>query len=98
MPFPDEGVFVVSADQDHAVDGGSLLTLFFIIFAVGGILFGGGMTLFFMLFELITALLCGELAEFPELFMNSPWLMIFLFSGISYGGIMGLITILARRK
>lgn len=82
----------------YGIAGGSLIGLFFFIFIFGGFLFGAAMTISFMLMELLSTLLLGQIHQFPKLFMDTPWWLIFLFCGIGYGAGMGLLTVLAKRK
>lgn len=72
--------------------------LFCLIFIVLGGLFGVFMTIGFMLIELLVALIFGEIHEFPSLFMSTPWWMILAFCWASFGGIMGVISVIAKLK
>lgn len=82
----------------HDIGAESLAGLFFIIFIVGGVLFGAAMTVGFMLIEFLSALIFGQLHLFPELFMDTPWWLMFLFCSLGYGLSMGLLTVLAKKK
>lgn len=84
-------------EWDSTFAGGSV-GLFLAFLILGGGMFGILMTAGFMVMEFLTALLVGQLASFPELFLTTPWWQLLLFCWLGFGGAMGLITVLAKRK
>lgn len=76
----------------------NLLPLF-----LGILLFGGGFFATFM--ALGMAVICAiatwifaGLSAIPEMLKELPWLQLFAFCWLSFGGVMGILTVLARRK
>lgn len=59
-----------------------------------GLAFGILMTLGFMLLEFIITLFDGSISEFNKLFLETPWWMIFLFSWLGFGSIMGALNLI----
>lgn len=72
--------------------------LFFLIFMVTGGLFGIFMTLGFMLIGVVICLLFGQPQVIPDLFAEIPWWGCLAFCWVAFGGSMGIITVLAKRK
>ena len=77
---------------------GSLLGFACYIFLFMGGLFGVLMTAGFMLIELFATLLAGEIAEFPSLFMQTPWWLICLSCWVLFGAAMSVVTLIAKRR
>jgi len=77
---------------------GSLLSLAIYIFLFMGGLFGVLMTAGFMLIELFVTLLAREIAEFPSLFMQTPWWLICLTSWVLFGVAMSVVTLIAKKR
>lgn len=65
---------------------------------VMGIPFGLFMTLGFMLITVIACLCVGQPEAIPSMFTELPWLALFLFSFLLFGGAMSIVTLLASRK
>lgn len=76
----------------------SAVSIFLYCFLFFGGFFGITMTLAFMFIEMLVCLIFGEMCSFGELFLDTPWWMLFLFCTVASGGSMGIITVLARRK
>ncbi len=68
------------------------------IFVIFGGLFGIGMTLVAMLIAANITFLFGTLADVLEMLKSIPWWLILTIGWIGYGGTMGIIETLARRK
>ncbi len=68
------------------------------IFLIAGGLFGTLMTAAYMIITALVAVIFGSAAEIPFLLTEIPWLFIFAFSWIGFGGAMGIIETLASRK
>lgn len=81
------------------VDNTSIFALMIVFTLVGTIFFGLGMTIGFMLIELIIGLIfIWKEPNIWALFLDTPWHLIFLGSGLPCGIIMGGITVFARKK
>lgn len=63
-------------------------------FMIIGIFFGIFITLGFMLLEFLVTLFLGLISDFPQLFSETPWLMLFLFAWLVSGAVMGILSIL----
>lgn len=75
----------------------NMILLMFFIFSA--LFFGAAMTVGFMLIELIvTLLVMGSLAEFPALFMSTPWWLIGLGSGGAFGVVMTILSFIANKR
>ena len=83
------------AVQDLGIS--KLLLLFFVFFFMGGF-FALFMTMGFMLIEVLLCLIFGMPREISVLFAETPWWMLFASVWVLFGGAMGIITILAKRK
>ena len=70
------------------------ISFIILVWMIAGLLFGLFMTLGFMLIEYLAALFTGSISDFPQLFMETPWWMIFLFAWLGFGGIMSLLSII----
>lgn len=68
------------------------------LFVVAGGMFSILFTPMMMLYGMLMLALFGEFSEIPALFTDFPWLQMFAFAWIGFGGAMGLVTVLARRK
>lgn len=68
----------------------SEFTLFLHLFIFAGGLFAIFMTIGFILIEFVITLLLGKIGWFPELFMDTPWWLVFISCWILFGGIYGL--------
>ena len=76
--------------------GSSLLIIMFLFMAV---FFGLSMMVGFMLIEFITTLIVtGSLSACGEIFMETPWWLIALGSGIPFALIMTIIEAIANKK
>lgn len=80
----------------HGFDGS--LSLFFPVFFLMGGLFAIFMTLGMMLLPVIFALLDGQPQAIPSMIAEIPWWALFLFCWVGFGGAMGFITVLSKRK
>ena len=69
-----------------------------LVFILMGGLFGLFMTVGFMALTPLLLWLFGEGDSIGELFMMAPWLDMFFMSWLLFGGVMGVITVLAKRK
>lgn len=65
---------------------------------LGGGMFGIFMTLGMMLLAVIAALLVGQPEAIPSMFTDIPWGYVLLFCWLSFGAIMGILTVMAKRK
>lgn len=83
------------AVQDLGIS--KLLLLFFVFVFMGGF-FALFMTMGFMLMEVLLCLIFGMPREISVLFAETPWWMLFASVWVLFGGAMGIITILAKRK
>ena len=72
--------------------------IFLLVFILMGGLFGLFMTVGFMALTPLLLWLFGEGDSIGELFMMAPWLDMFFMSWLLFGGVMGVITVLAKRK
>ncbi len=72
--------------------------IFFFVFILMGGLFSIFMTVGLMLFGIILCLVEGQAQAIHSLFTEIPWWGLFLLSWILFGGTMGIITVLAKRK
>ena len=73
-------------------------SLFWRIFLIMGGFFGVAMTLAMMVLWIIDSLVEGTGSSISEILMGFPWLLILAVGWIGFGGIMGIVTVLARRK
>lgn len=74
------------------------LSVFLSVFIIMGGLFGIFMTLGFMLIEVAVTAMVGLSNEIPELFMTTPWWLIFAACWGMFGGAMGVVQIIGKRK
>lgn len=72
--------------------------LFWAIFILGGGFFAIAMTLSMMLLAVVSALIFGQPEAIGSMLTEIPWLHCLAFCWISFGGVMGIITLLAARK
>lgn len=90
----------LTKDEQQSYSGmreASLHTFLIFLVVVGGV-FGAAMTAVFMLLTALVTLLISGPDALPAVMSAAPWLPILLFCWIAYGGTMGLITTLAKRK
>ena len=71
---------------------------FLLFFTLMGGLFAVFMTPAFMFIEVLSCVIVGQANMIPEVFLDTPWWMIFSFCWISFGGAMGLITALVKTR
>ncbi len=71
---------------------------FFWVFILGGGLFAALMTLTMLIICIFVTIVFGLFNEIPEMLTVIPWGWLFAFAWIGFGGTMGLIEVLARRK
>lgn len=76
------------------VNLGLILT---VLLVVGG-LFGIIMTLGFLIIEVLAVLLSGRIDIIVQLILDTPWWAVFLFTWLAFVLIMGIITLMAKRK
>lgn len=76
----------------------SNLSVFLSVFIIMGGLFGIFMTLGFMLIEVVFTAIVGLANQIPELFISTPWWVIFLACWVMFGGAMGVVQIIGKRK
>ncbi len=74
------------------------LSVFFSFFIIAGAFFGFFMTLGFMLIELLACLFFGAIRVFPEIFMDTPWWLVFVGAGGLFGLCMGIIEVIQSRR
>lgn len=74
------------------------LSVFLSVFIIMGGLFGIFMTLGFMLIEVAVTAMVGLANEIPVLFMTTPWWLIFAACWVMFGGAMGVVQIIGKRK
>lgn len=74
------------------------LSVFLSVFIIMGGLFGIFMTLGFMLIEVAVTAIVGLANQIPELFMTTPWWLIFAACWVMFGGAMGVVQIIGKRK
>lgn len=72
--------------------------LFYGILFIGGILFAACMMLAATIMEFLATVIFGQLHKFPEMFLNTPWLEIFLFCCLGFGIPMAIIFLIGNRK
>jgi len=72
--------------------------MFLSLFIIGGGLFGVMMTVGMMLICALITAIFGMASEIPAMLAEMPWGFCLAFCWISFGGIMGLLTVLAKRK
>lgn len=72
--------------------------LFAAIFIFAGGLFGIFMTLGLMLMAVLFALIDGQPQTVPSMITDIPWWFCLVFSWVAFGGAMGIITVLSKRK
>ncbi len=63
-----------------------------------GLLFGILMTLGMMLVTILMTVIFASPQEIPGMLTEMPWLYIFIFSVVGFGGAMGIVNFLAERK
>ncbi len=63
-----------------------------------GLLFGVLMTLGMMLLSILMTVIFASPQEIPEMLTEMPWLYMFIFCVVGFGGTMGIINFLAERK
>ena len=73
-------------------------SLFGWIFLIGGGLFAIMMTVGMMLLSVIVTIAFGFFGSILEMLCQMPWGMLFAIAWIGFGGAMGLVEVLARRK
>lgn len=74
------------------------LGMFLGMFIIGGGMFGILMTLFCMITCIITSIIAGSFTTLSELMSSVPWGVILAIGWIGFGGIMGILEVMARRK
>ncbi|MGN0493295.1 MAG: hypothetical protein ACI4F7_06565, partial [Acutalibacteraceae bacterium] len=74
------------------------LRIFAAIFIFAGGLFGIFMTLGLMLMAVLFALIDGQPQTVPSMITDIPWWFCLVFSWVTFGGAMGIITVLSKRK
>lgn len=74
------------------------LSVFLSAFIIMGGLFGIFMTLGFMLIEVAVTAMVGLANQIPELLMTTPWCLIFAACWVMFGGAMGVVQLIAKRK
>ena len=72
--------------------------LFLLFFILMGGLFAIIMTPTFMLIEVLACVIVGQAHKILELFLDTPWWLIFSFCWIGFSGAMGLITALVKTR
>jgi hypothetical protein len=72
--------------------------MFWWVFLIGGGMFSITMTLIMMLLCIITTAAFGLFADIPEMLKTVPWGLLLAIGWIGFGGAMGIIEVLARRK
>ncbi len=90
----------LSKEEKKAAGGQgiSLIWLFIFCFLFMGGLFAVFMTLGMMLVSVAVALMFGEAMQIPQLFVDIPWWQLFVFAWVAFGGIMGIVEVMAKRK
>ena len=76
----------------------SYFGLFLSVFIIMGGMFGILMTVAFIAMAVLCALLFGQPKVVPDMIMKIPWWGCLVFCWVSFGGIMGIITVLVKRK
>lgn len=71
---------------------------FLFVFLIFGGIFSIGMTLMMMLITVNITFLFGTWADVLDMLKSIPWMLILAIGWIGFGGVMGLIETLARRK
>lgn len=72
--------------------------MFWRVFLIGGGMFSIAMTLIMMLVCIITTAAFGLFADIPELLITMPWGLLLAIGWIGFGGAIGIVEVLARRK
>lgn len=72
--------------------------LFFFVFVLMGGLFGILLTIGFMLMTVVACLVLGQPQAIPSMFTDIPWGVGLLTAWVLFGGIMGIVTVLAKRR
>lgn len=73
-------------------------SLFFWTFLITGGMFGISMTLITMLICIIATAAFGLFASIPEMLTALPWWLFLAIGWIGFGGAMGIVEVLSRRK
>jgi len=84
--------------QNFTVPKALILSLFLFVFVLMGGLFGILMCAGFALLEVLAAVVTGSAAEIGSLLISTPWWLIFLFCAAGFGGVMGIVTLIAYSK
>lgn len=90
----------LTKEEQYILFGGSSnsLSLFLLMFTFLGGVFGIIMTIAFMAMAILSALLVGQPEVIPSMITEIPWWICLVFCWIGFGGIMGIITVLVKRK
>ncbi len=72
-------------------------TFWWIFFVAGGI-FGITMTLISMIMCILATIAFGLFSDIPEMLSIMPWGLLLVIGWIGFGGAMGIVEVLARRK
>ncbi len=75
----------------------SEFSIFLLVFLFTGGLYAIFMTLGFILIEFVITLILGKLIWFPELFMDTPWWLVFASCWVLFGGAMGIATLIRNK-
>ena len=84
--------------QYRGIANGSGIKEFLNVFLIGGGLYGIFMTIGMMLFTIVLSAICGQADEIPSMIMELPWWLVLAIGWIGFGGLMGILTVLADRK
>lgn len=90
----------LTKEERAAVQGSGISSwqIFFLVFAFMGGLFATFMTIGFLLIAVLLCLVFGLPQEIPSMFAEVPWWLIFALSWVLFGGAMGIVTVLVKRK
>ena len=72
--------------------------MFWRIFWIAGCMFGAAATLIMMLICVIVTAAFGLFTDIPELLKTMPWGILLAIGWIGFGGVMGIVEVLAHRK
>ena len=68
------------------------------IFLIAGGMFGIAMTLIMMLLCIIVTATFGLFSDIPEMLREIPWVLLLAIGWIGFGGAMGIVEVLVKRK
>ena len=84
--------------KQYDVFSPSAFGLFLLAFIVMGGMFAILMTLAMVVLSVLVTVLFGQAGAIPEMMKEMPWQFLFGIAWIGFGGAMGIITVLTRRK